>query len=279
MRMFSLQKRLQQYFLRRLERSAVQPDAIWLQKPAMIFSPHQDDESLGCGGMIARKAIAGANMKIVFMTDGRTSHAPFIQTDELIAMRAREALAAGLELGVQEADVLALGFMDGSLQANLAQAQQRVGELLELYQPEQVFIPYYREPPPDHWATNHVVRAALKDLKRVVEVLEYPVWFWYHWPWVKFPQRTRRATREVWRNSLQNRLGWQLLHDFRYVVHIDAVLERKRSALEKHQSQMTRPAAIPDWPILGDVSHGEFLACFFRPYEAYYRYCIPQGDC
>jgi LmbE family N-acetylglucosaminyl deacetylase len=274
----SVQGWLQRYFLRRMELAAVKPDNLTLQKSAMVFSPHQDDESLGCGGMISRKAMAGAEVKIIFMTDGRTSHAPFIGNEELIALRAREAVAAGLQLGVSEKDILSLGLTDGTLQLNQAQARDRVTELLELYQPKQVFIPYHREPPPDHWVTNRVVRAALRDLKRSVEVFEYPVWFWYHWPWVKLLQPTRRATREVVINTLRNGLGLKLLLDFRYVVQVEEVLGRKRTALEQHRSQMFRPATFPNWPILQDVSQGEFLACFFKPYEAYYRYCTPEGE-
>lgn len=278
MNSFSLQQWFQQYLLRRLEHFAVQPDESTLQKSVMIFSPHQDDESLGCGGMIARKVLSGAEVKIIFMTDGRTSHAPFIGSEELIAMREREAVAAGLQLGVREEDVHFLEFEDGTLQLMHARARDRVGELLELYQPKQVFIPYYREPPPDHWVTNHVVRAALKDSKRSVEVFEYPVWFWYQWPWVRLIQPSRRATRDVVQNTLRNGVGWRLLQDFHFVLHVEDVLERKRNALEQHRSQMFRPATVSNWPILEDVSEGEFLACFFRPYEAYYRYYTPEGE-
>ncbi len=168
---------LQRYFLHRMGLAAVKPDRLTLQKSAMVFSPHQDDESLGCGGMISCKAMAGAEVKIIFMTDGRTSHAPFIGNEELIAMRAQEAVAAGLQLGVREEDIHFLGLTDGTLQLNQAQAHDHVRQLLELYQSKQVFIPYHREPPLDHWVTNRVVRAALHDLKQSVEVFEYPVWF------------------------------------------------------------------------------------------------------
>jgi hypothetical protein len=50
-------------------------DECALGKPAIIFAPHQDDETLGCGGTIIRKKQAGANLQIVFMTDGCRSHA------------------------------------------------------------------------------------------------------------------------------------------------------------------------------------------------------------
>ena len=58
-----------------------------LAASAIVFSPHQDDETLGCGGTIARKKEAGAEVKVVFMTDGSLSHHRFIAQDELIELR------------------------------------------------------------------------------------------------------------------------------------------------------------------------------------------------
>lgn len=40
------------------------------QKSIIVFSPHQDDEALGCGGMIALKREQGIPIKVVFVTDG-----------------------------------------------------------------------------------------------------------------------------------------------------------------------------------------------------------------
>jgi hypothetical protein len=36
-----------------------------LGRSSIIFSPHQDDETLGCGGTIIRKKRVGADVKIV----------------------------------------------------------------------------------------------------------------------------------------------------------------------------------------------------------------------
>jgi LmbE family N-acetylglucosaminyl deacetylase len=54
-----------------------------LKKTALIFSPHFDDETLGCGGMIIKKKQIGAKVKIVFMTDGSKSHNHLISEKEL----------------------------------------------------------------------------------------------------------------------------------------------------------------------------------------------------
>jgi LmbE family N-acetylglucosaminyl deacetylase len=44
----------------------------------VVFSPHPDDETLGCGSTIIKKKRLGADVTIVFMTDGSKSHPHFI---------------------------------------------------------------------------------------------------------------------------------------------------------------------------------------------------------
>ena len=44
-----------------------------LGRSTIVFSPHPDDETLGCGGTIAMKIKKGYNVSIVFMTDGRNA--------------------------------------------------------------------------------------------------------------------------------------------------------------------------------------------------------------
>jgi hypothetical protein len=50
------------------------------------------------------------------------------------------------------------------------------------------------------------------------------------------------------------------------------VLEAKRHALMAHRSQMERPAEQEDWPVLMDVSAGDFLARQFGDHEMFTRY-------
>jgi len=242
-----------------------------LAKSAIIFSPHQDDETLGCGGTIIRKIKAGANIQIVFMTDGCKSHSHLISEDELRSIRAREALAAAQRLGLEPNQVISLEFPDGMLNENRSLAIDKVGEILQCYQPEEIFIPYRKEAPSDHFATNRIVLSALKIHHLNAMIYEYPIWFWCHWPWTSFVGR-RREILSVLKNSLVAGFGLGLLADFKYSVCIEEVLDLKRTALNQHQSQMQRLGSNPSWMTLGDVSQGEFLACFFQKYEFFNRY-------
>jgi LmbE family N-acetylglucosaminyl deacetylase len=248
-----------------------------LEQSAIVFSPHPDDETLGCGGTIIKKKRAGADVKVVFMTDGSKSHTGLISEKELKAIRAKEGLAASQSLGLNARDVFFLEFEETKLSEHLDSATDRVAEILQ-QQPEQVFIPYYREPllwSEDHLAANRVVVFALQMLRSRVTIYEYPIWFWRQWPWVSVPIAMCRETWSILKDSLAAGLGMRLLKDFRCSVFIGDVLESKRTALDQHKSQMMRLIPDPRWPILSDVSNGEFLACFFQEHEIFRRYSFP----
>jgi len=262
-------------WLRRLyqevwQRTVSEVDGEELKQSAIVFSPHPDDETLGCGGTIIRKKSAGAAVKIVFMTDGRQSHKQFISEEALKAIRTGEALAASQMLGVVGSDVLFLDFQDGVLCKYQDLAIQRVTELLWQNQPAQVFVPHHKEPPPDHLATYQIVRSALRAYDNNVTIYEYPVWLWQHWPWAGLPVLSRRRMLSIFRQNIVSSLS--LLADLRHRVYIGDILELKRAALNQHKSQMTRLIPDPGWLTLAHVSNGEFLECFFQEHELFYRY-------
>ena len=251
-----------------LNRLTIPIDGAALSRAAIVFAPHPDDETLGCGGTILKKRAAGATVTTVFMTDGRRSHRHLMTEDELAAIRSAEARAASRALGVQ--DSVLLGFPDTGLTAAQAEAVPRVAAILAEREPDEVYVPYYREPPADHVATRDIVLAALREVARPVTVYEYPVWFWDSWPWTPMP-RGRDRIRRYWRQSGTATLGL-LRGELRWAVPVGDVLEGKRAALELHASQMRPLRPDVKWPVLADVANGEWLARFFQPEERFYRY-------
>ncbi|MBF2076275.1 MAG: PIG-L family deacetylase [Synechococcales cyanobacterium C42_A2020_086] len=237
-----------------------------LSKPTMVFSPHQDDETLGCGGTLIRKKQAGAVVKIVFMTDGCKSHAHLIPEADLRAIRAQEAIAAAQVLGLAPEDVIALNFTDGALQESQAEAIQVVRSLLEIHRPEEIFLPCREEPPADHAVTYWIVQAALRQTSLQPTLYEYPIWVWDQYPWttgILGPQG-KLAKLKI---TLSRGLGLPLLMQFRAAVPIQSVRDQKQTALAQHRSQMQRLIPSDSWTTLGDLSHGEFLQCFLQNYE------------
>jgi LmbE family N-acetylglucosaminyl deacetylase len=243
-----------------------------LGEPCIVFSPHPDDETLGCGGTIVQKRKAGATVTVVFMTDGSASHRSFISEQELRTMRRAEAIAACETLGVDAAHVVFLDFKDGQLGNFRQKAVQKVSAMLRQHASEQIFMPYSNDTTPDHRATHAIVLTALRERKKNAVVYEYPVWFWTHWPWVSV---SSSSSSQVIQQAMHSLLSWmRLLKDLRCFVPITEVLEQKRTALKQHRSQTTRLLPNSGWPILSDVADGEFLECFFQEHEVFYRYTI-----
>jgi LmbE family N-acetylglucosaminyl deacetylase len=240
-----------------------------LGRPAVVFAPHQDDEVLGCGGTILRKRRAGAAVTVVFMTDGSASHTDLMAGDEMKRLRAAEALAACRLLGVANEDILFLNFKDGQLGSHVEEAAQQVAHVVDRFRPAEVFIPHYHDGSPDHLATTRAVLAALRSQPRPVTVYQYPVWLWCHWPWISLPSKLSEIVASLRRSTAANR---RLVRDCRCFVRVGPVVDLKRVALEQHRSQLVRLVPDPKWFILGDVSNGEFLACFFQDREIFYRH-------
>ncbi len=90
----SIAEKISQLYRRILINNCSEYDRQDIKRPAIVFSPHFDDETLGCGGIIFKKKRAGADVKIVFMTDGSKSHKNLISEDELKVIRQSEGLAA-----------------------------------------------------------------------------------------------------------------------------------------------------------------------------------------
>lgn len=244
-----------------------------LEGRLLVVSPHPDDETLGCGGTVLRSTDAGHPVDIVFVTDGNGAHPRYLGPDELGARRRREGLAAADALGVDPDHVHCLGFDDGSLTDRLDDVADALTPLIADLRPDHVLVPSHLDPHRDHVATCMAAREAVRRSGRDTDLLEFPVWFWDHWPWVPFAtigggSSRRRAVRTV----AERRIGLQVLTEFAVAVDVAGVLDRKRAALACHETQMIRPPGHPEVPVMADVGDGHFLARFFQPHEIFHRH-------
>jgi LmbE family N-acetylglucosaminyl deacetylase len=243
-----------------------------LEKPAIVFSPHPDDETLGCGGTLIRKIRAGAPVDIVFLTDGCRSHRQFLSGNDLREIRAREALAAARKLGVGEEHVIFLGIENGKLDIDQELTREKIRQILLRLRPEQIFIPYRREPFLEHSIANEIIMLALVSSNLRPDILEYPIWFWKQWPWVSLEAQVEGYHLGRTKKKMFFWFGLQLLKEFRCSVYIEDLLDLKQAALAEHKSQMTRLNGNDQWTILSDVGEGCFLNCFFQRCEVFHQY-------
>jgi LmbE family N-acetylglucosaminyl deacetylase len=238
---------------------AMMADPVPSERSAIVFAPHPDDETLGCGGTIAAKRRLGAQVTIVEMTDGAASHRE-IEPQRLKAIRAGEALEASTVLGVPRTDVIMLSFPDGALASRTEEATERVGAILDRLRPKEVFVPYLHDVHEDHVATNRIVRAALTAQARGVERLyEYPTWFLAHWPlFAEFFDRPEPFPKRLAHSANSAR---RLLCEFRSSTLMGDLVETKRAAIDCHRSQH-------EGGVLGTAA---FLELFLVDYELFRR--------
>ena len=148
---------------------------------ALVLAPHADDESLGCGGLIAMASARGRPPIIVCVTDGTGSHrsSPTYPAARLRRVREAELLAAAAILGVASERVCFLGFSDAHAPLEgpeFEDAAQRVATLVQVHAIGTVLATWSHDPHCDHEATarlGKVVAAATG-----ARLLFYPVWGW-----------------------------------------------------------------------------------------------------
>ncbi len=148
----------------------------------VVVAPHPDDESLGCGGLIAEACARGTPMRLVVVSDGAGSHPGSRRYPplRLRALREEETRAAAAELGLPASAIRFLGLPDrfvpvsgpqaGAAGAAIAAAAREV-------EAGAVCVTWRHDPHCDHLAAADLV-AAVRDSLGGARVLAYPIWGW-----------------------------------------------------------------------------------------------------
>ncbi len=249
-----------------LSRATVPVD---LQGSAVVVAPHPDDETLGCGGTIAKKIAAGAAVRVVVLSDGGKSHR-HMPASHLAAIRRQEFREATGALGVEQHAATLLGLPDGELQTHIPAAASQIAALLQEHAPRQIFIPYRHEPPADHRAAHAAALQAVRERGESLTVYEYPVWFWARWPFVPFLTANHRSPlRQAGRTLLAN---LRMYSDFNCSQDVTMTLGDKRTALACYRTQTRSMEDQPGRQTLGEVHGGAWLGCMMRSREFFHRY-------
>jgi LmbE family N-acetylglucosaminyl deacetylase len=194
----------------------------------LVLAPHPDDESLGCGGLIALLCAAGARVSVVFITDGSASHTSKLYPPELLTgLREREARKACSELGVSKDHIHFLREKDSGLTDLEATDVERICHTIDAIYREgrcnALAVPWRRDPHPDHIAVHHLGDKIIEEIETAPIKIEYPVWLWKNaapqdWPLKKEVLPYRLDITEVydqkWKaiNSHRSQLG-EIIHD------------------------------------------------------------------
>jgi LmbE family N-acetylglucosaminyl deacetylase len=140
----------------------------------LVIAPHADDETFGCGGMIASRTAEGHAVHVVV-----ASLSDVYASNRLLknsAARRREELGEALQrLGVQRHTLL--GFAENRLdQVPQVELITRLDEILDEVRYDQVFFPADAHHQ-DHRALFHACRSAMRRVDRrprLVALYEHP---------------------------------------------------------------------------------------------------------
>ena len=168
----------------------------------VVLAPHMDDEVIGCGGTLARHIERGAEITIIYLSDGRHGGVTPAGLSDVSRTRKREAALAMEALGIRK--IIFMDAEDGTLDST-PELAVRLRELLEKIRPELVYLPFFLEEHPDHRAVSKILTEAIDSGKHLFRCMAY----------------------EVWTPLFPNCL-----------VRIDATIEQKKRALGHYQSQL-----------------------------------------
>lgn len=145
-------------------------NALHIQKTGriLVVAPHPDDESVGCGGLLAR---FGPQCDLLLLTDGRkgTPADGSKSEAEIAAIRKAEFDAAAAFFRVNRVTVLNLP------DSQLWKHRKEVSNInLRVY--DKIFVPYRMERHPDHATAFQIIRKLHRIQHAKGDLLEYEVW-------------------------------------------------------------------------------------------------------
>lgn len=209
----------------------------------VLLSPHPDDETLACGGLLRAAGAMGLDVQLVSVTDGEACYPgdPGWTPERLRQVRRSEVAHALAALGVH-AQVHRTGLPDGGVARHRGELERALRALLR--RGDLVLAPWEHDGHPDHDAVGRAALAATAALPGL-RLLRYPVWAW-HW----LPPDASPPPFAAIRMPLS-----------------PATLARKRRAIACFASQLDRGGPGAPAPILPP----HVVERFDRPFEVYLR--------
>lgn len=215
----------------------------------LIIAPHADDESLGCGGVISLLRKFGQTVYILLLSDGTLSHPNSREypAEKLRDLREKELLDAAEILGVPAENIIFCRYPDRNVPSThhegFKDAVRSISKLMAVIQPQSIFVPWRRDPHPDHRAAFQLIDDSETENAKIYE---YPIWL-----------------RELGQNGDEPTTDESM--PFR--LNISSVLAQKQQAVSQHRSQIS--GIISDDPEGFQLSQ-EMLDQFNVPYETFF---------
>lgn len=214
----------------------------------LVFAPHPDDETLGCGATIVRKRDSGTEVFVVIAADGKLSHnSKIITPEQLSEIRRAETLRACGVLGVPEDHVTFLNYGDLQLSSQIPALSRKAKELISKINPGEIYVASNIDSHPDHRALNSAVRTAAAELNFSGTMFEYPIWMQSPAAWFDANASLPTKTCQAFLRPLLS------LFKLRPVlVRTNGTAARKRAAMDEYLSQVSNLSGEATWAVLDD---------------------------
>lgn len=143
------------------------------QQKVLVYSPHADDETFGCGGTLHRHARAGHPVRVICFSDNAGSiEGDALRPEEKIGIRSAEFARAMEILGIRDWEFLSL--------QNLRRTGQAAGLLAARfieYQPDVLYVPSMFDNHFEHRQMHRITQEVLQRTKpKQLTVRMYEVW-------------------------------------------------------------------------------------------------------
>lgn len=225
----------------------VSPTDLTGKSPIVVLAPHPDDESLGCGGLLAH-AFAKCGAHVVCMTDGSASH-PGSRAwlpRKLALTRKAELGRAVRHLGGSLEDVTWLGYPDGLLGAqDQNRVAREIGAICRRTGARRLFAAAREDHHEDHRTTAAIALRVAATIEGL-EVFSYPIW-----------------SRWDDTNLLRRIAAYHPVS-----IDISDYRDAKRAAISAHRTQL---GGIIDDDPSGFVLPAEFIDMFVNLPELFWR--------
>ena len=225
-----------------------------LSRKILVFAPHPDDETFGCGGTIAKRVSEGYEVVVVLITDGKRAFDKFftetfsLSETKIIQLRKTEIINAMKVLGVTAENIIFLNFGDGELNKDFDDVALKICKLLKEIKPEEIYFPFEKDAHPDHRVASLIVQNCIKKLNFSTNAYMYSI---------------------SGKSALVNLTFLKLINTLRHkliFVDITDFLPQKEAALREYKSQINKTFNGQDQPVVPNSER------FLKKTEMFVRY-------
>lgn len=149
-----------------------------MKQKILVVAAHSDDETLGCGGTIAKHVAKGNAVHVVFLTDGVGSRNQDCSGATDAVARVSASIAALAVLGVSEFNVTSFSFRDNALDSvPLLEVVKAIESVVSTFEPDVVYTNHPGDLNIDHRYTYEATMTACRPQpgSSVKEIYSYEV--------------------------------------------------------------------------------------------------------